>query len=205
MFPLQRWSVNLRNRIAHQDAGNRPIQLPLGQSLEARDELRLSVIGYTPSNNGEALLPTRVRAVVDNQEIETECREDNNDHTVEVLSGEARAELSIDLEDVAGCPEPTAELTVTNNGSTGAEDVLIVLYAGDPSQGGIELTRLTLDEPIAPGAESSAMLKLAGFPQGRDITVFAVVDPQDAIAECNDGNNRASLGPVKCGTITRPK
>jgi hypothetical protein len=43
---------------------------------------------------------------------------------------------------------------------------------------------------------------IPGFPDGLDVTIFAVVDPNDTIAECNDGNNGdAADASILCGGV----
>jgi len=43
---------------------------------------------------------------------------------------------------------------------------------------------------------------MTSFPQGLSVSIYAVVDPDNAIAECNDGNNTgAATQKVTCGSV----
>ena len=46
--------------------------------------------------------------------------------------------------------------------------------------------------PIAPGGSTTFNASLSGFPKDLSVLVYAVVDPDGTIAECNDGNNKTS-------------
>ena len=43
--------------------------------------------------------------------------------------------------------------------------------------------------------------KLTNFPENSDILVHAIVDPDNAVPECNDGNNKASA-PMKIDRVS---
>ena len=92
-------------------------------------------------------------------------------------------------------------MTVTNDGSAEASDVLVRFYAGDPSQGGTQIGETTIDGPIGSGDSESVTVTLDA--QSRNITLWAVVDPLNTIAECNDGNNRDKGPDLNCDTQTR--
>jgi hypothetical protein len=60
----------------------------------------------------------------------------------------------------------------------------------------------TLSGTIAAGGMLSLPLTIDPFPPGAPVTVWGVVDPDDAIAECNDGNNAdAADMPAACFDI----
>ena len=64
------------------------------------------------------------------------------------------------------------------------------------------LAELTRPGPLAPGAVDGFDATKTTFPMGRDITIWGVVDPDDAIVECNDGNNRDPAdNPIRCDIV----
>jgi hypothetical protein len=79
-------------------------------------------------------------------------------------------------------------------------DVVVRIYAGDPSQGGRAVGEVTIAGPIPPQGSAEGTVELERI--GRNITLHAVVDPLDAVLECNDANNR-TVGPLlECAPIT---
>ncbi|HEX6245848.1 MAG TPA: hypothetical protein VFZ61_33215, partial [Polyangiales bacterium] len=79
-------------------------------------------------------------------------------------------------------------------GQATVPSVAVRLFAGNPSEGGTLLSAHAVG-PIAPA--SSTTLDVAVDVGARDVTVYGVVDPERKIAECDDGNNTATLD-VKC-------
>ena len=45
----------------------------------------------------------------------------------------------------------------------------------------------TIDGPLEPGDSETIVVDMGA--QSRNLTVWAVADPDDAISECNDANN----------------
>jgi hypothetical protein len=90
-------------------------------------------------------------------------------------------------------------VTVYNDGAATAEAVVVRIYAGDPSQGGKAVGELTLPEPIAAGGSQQATITLERLQ--RDVTLYGVVDPADAVIECNDANNHTKGPLLECSTI----
>jgi hypothetical protein len=43
--------------------------------------------------------------------------------------------------------------------------------------------------PLAAGASRTLTIDVPGFPDGREIRIFAAVDPDNTVSECNDANN----------------
>ena len=60
---------------------------------------------------------------------------------------------------------------------------------GDPWQGGTATHRLTIAGPLNPGDSTSFDELIPNFPEDKLITVWARVDPDGSIEECNVGNN----------------
>jgi hypothetical protein len=172
----------------------------LQQSLEPGASVIITV-EYEAGRNDRDDLPVSVRATIDGDDKERECNEDNNSIEAPVEAGARVADLRVKIEDASGCSPPEVEVTVTNDGSAEASDVLIRFYAGDPSQGGSQIGETTIDGPIAGGDSETVTVTLDV--QSRNITVWAVVDPLNTIAECNDGNNRDEGPSLNCDTQPR--
>jgi hypothetical protein len=69
---------------------------------------------------------------------------------------------------------------------------------GDPRVGGMMIHEETVVGPIDPGGSSSFTATLSSVPL-RSVVIFAVVDPDNAIVECNDANNTAETAErVNC-------
>jgi hypothetical protein len=190
------WDAGLE---ALEDEDGNAIQVVLQASLEPGDSTLVTVT-YDSTVHDPAELPVSVTVVVDELEQENECNETNNDRERDVEAGDDVADLQIDVGDPNGCPSPTVPVTVTNEGSAPASDVLVRIYAGDPSQGGTPLHEETIAGPIEPGASEELDIVVTGFPGGQTITLWGVVDPDDTIPECDDADNRdAADGSHNCG------
>lgn len=187
------------------DATLVPLEAVLQTSIEPHSSLLLTV-SYDAANSPLAMLPGRVRAVVDEKALERECNESNNEQIVVVDEGDALPDLQIELGRVTDVKCSTQEVdvptTVTNVGSAPASDVRIRYYAGDPGQGGTVLHEEVLAGPIAPGARVSLTATIDEFPWNLSILIYGVVDPDGAIDECNDGNNKdAASDKVACERV----
>jgi hypothetical protein len=149
-------------------------------------------------------LPDSIRAVVDEGDAERECDEGDNVLTSPVAAGSAQPDLRIQLGAIASssCPRPLVPTTVYNDGSAPVSDVVVRYYAGDPGAGGTALHEETVPGPIAPGASTTFSATLDDFPPALSILVYGVVDPDNVIDECNDGNNKDDAdNKVQCGSI----
>lgn len=161
-----------------------------GVGLLPRASLLLSINGYAPANNGQDLLPTQPQVVVDSGRNETECREDNNSGTADVVDGEDLPDLTVVLgRTELTCPDPTLSVTQSNGGSSPASNVAIGFYAGDPRQGG----ELVHSEVFAGRLEAGSSETLdVEVPLSRSATIYATVEYTQSIEECNDGNNTSN-------------
>jgi len=91
--------------------------------------------------------------------------------------------------------------TVWNDGTLDASDVLVRYYAGDPGQGGNPVHD-EIFASVPAGGSASQDVQLIVFPNTGTVTIFAVVDPDDDIAECNDGNNEDSADDtITCNIV----
>ena len=183
------------------DAGAAPITSTVTQTLEPGDVVFVTV-SYDSANNAPGVLPDLVRVVVDDTDLARECEESNNAAEKEVAAGLELADLTLDVGAVApSCPSPLVSAVVHNIGSAPANNYVVRLYAGDPSSAGTVLAEVTRPGPLAAGGSDAFDVTLTGFPKDRTITVFGVADPDNTIAECNDGNNSdAADNSVRCNS-----
>jgi hypothetical protein len=186
---------------ALEDENGDPLVFTLTTSLEPGFSTIITV-EYERGQNDRDELPVSVRAVIDGNDTARECDEDNNSIEGPVEGGAQVADLRVEVDDADGCSEPEIAVTVHNEGSAEASDVLVRIYAGDPSQGGTLLGEENIDGPIAAGDSESFTITLDN-PLALNVTIWAVVDPLNTIAECNDGNN-ADQGPdLYCDAVPR--
>jgi subtilase family serine protease len=185
---------------ALEDAQGDPLSYLLELSLEPGAGTVISV-EYERGRNDREDLPVTISATIDGDGRVRECEESNNSIDRAVEGGARVADLRVEIESATGCSEPVVEVTVSNDGSAAAEDVLVRIYAGDPSRGGTLLGEETLRDALEPGDSESVTLELD--PVSRDITVWAVVDPRNVVDECNEGNNRDAGPSLACDTVPR--
>ncbi|WP_129578007.1 MULTISPECIES: FG-GAP-like repeat-containing protein [Sorangium] len=184
------------------DEAGAPLQVVLQSSIEPHSSLLLTV-SYSAANNPQETLPARLRAVVDEGATERECNEDNNEEIAVVDEGDALPDLQIEIGRVtdAKCNAQQVDVptVVRNAGSAPASDVRVRYYAGDPGQGGTVLHEEVVPGPIAPGQSVNLVATIDKFPWNLSILIYGVVDPDGAIDECNDGNNKdAASDKVVC-------
>ncbi|HEY3500586.1 MAG TPA: FG-GAP-like repeat-containing protein [Polyangiaceae bacterium] len=182
------------------DANQVPIVLVLDKSLEPGTSTLVTVsyaVGNNPAPNDTAL-PDSVRATIDGGNgaagsRERECREDNNELSEDVDPGEALADLLV----VVGSADCAGDVhvTVTNAGAEDAANVVVRVYAGDPSSGGEVLGETTIDA-LAAGSSVEVTIDIGG--QQRTVTLWVIADPADTIAECNDANNLVQGPELVC-------
>lgn len=169
------------------DAGGAPLVATLGRTLEPGRAV-LVTADWDARWSTPGVLPDRLRVTVDPSNRERECIETDNERTAPVADGALVADLTVRLGAPTGvCPATLFPTTVRNVGSAPASDVRVRWYAGDPAAGGEAIFEQRIAGPIAPGGmvELRPMLPLPDRP----IRVYVVVDPDDEIRECNDGNN----------------
>jgi hypothetical protein len=143
-------------------------------------------------------LPLRIRASVDPDNDERECIDDNNTREVEVVPAASQPELRVVVTETDdNCPVRALNVQVFNDGAQAVPSVSVRFYAGNPASGAKELRTITIENVPANGNASQAVSLDVGR---RNVTVYTVVDPDNAIAECNDGNNTA-LTDVPCQVI----
>lgn len=183
------------------DGSAQPLTAVIQNSLEPGDVLLLSV-SYDAADNSPGILPSSVGVVVDDGNQARECNETNNELEEPVQAGSQLADLRIEIGTPAGCPKPTVPTTVFNDGSAPASNVLVRYFAGDPQAGGAPIHDQIVPGPIAPGSSISLSPAMTSFPATGSILIYAVVDPENAIAECNDANNMdAADQKLSCAVV----
>ncbi len=172
------------------DLAMTPLTATLGTTLEPGGST-LVTVHYTGANNGHGALPDMVRVVVDEANGERECHEDNNSLSIPIDGGSTAPDLAVHLGAVGGtCPAHTFVTTLENVGSAPASDVVVRFYIGDPATGGTPIHDEVFAGTLAPGGMSMRTVTIDPYPVGPDAIVHVVVDPDDVVAECNDGNNQ---------------
>ncbi|MRG90559.1 hypothetical protein GF068_01260 [Polyangium spumosum] len=195
------WMGGAPSEPLYADAAQTPLTAVLGTSLEPGQSI-LVTVNYDATNNSPGTLPEKVRVVVDDTNQERECVEDNNTLEAAVEPGQVQPDLRIDVGAASEgtCPAPTVSATLYNDGSAPASDILVRFYAGDPNQGGTPVHEETIAGPLDPGQSVMLSPKMSNFPPGLLVLIYAVVDPQNTVLECNDGNNKDEAnGKVVCG------
>ncbi|NMB73934.1 MAG: hypothetical protein GYA21_02255 [Myxococcales bacterium] len=173
------------------DGAGQPLHLALPTPLEA-GAWQILKVAYNSANNGQGRLPDEVRAIIDVDNRERECIEDNNDYSAPVEAGDQAPDLRLLLSDLdlAGCPTATIRMQLTNEGSLPVAGVVVRFYAGDPNQGGTLVGEHTVTDSLDPGETESQLVALPGFPMYQ-VTVWGWVDPDNLIAECDEADNQA--------------
>lgn len=185
-------------------AGGAPLTFTITQSLEPGDVIWITA-SYDAVNNSPGVLPNKVKVTVDDGNVARECKENNNTLEKDVVAGAQLADLVVTVGVPTGCPpgpKPKVPTTVKNDGSAPASNILVRYYAGDPQSGGKPIHDETIPGPIGPGGFVSVSPTMTSFPQGTSVLVYAVVDPLNTIAECNDGNNTDAVDQkISCGSV----
>ena len=180
----------------HRDIRGRFGTSALGSSLEPGAETFVTLAYSVPDG---AALPAKIVVSVDPEDAERECVEDNNSGEASVATSERKPELSIELEATdQQCPARGVRVRVSNDSGVAVDDALVRLYAGNPVSGGTRLGELHTGPLAAHG--QSEWLSTSAAVGDRDVLLHAVVDPDDQVLECDDGNNVATL-MVPCAFV----
>ena len=194
------------------DSEGKLLSYKMENALLASQVLMVS-LSYDIANNNKDKLPNEVNVIVDPPSnvldegnmtavhgVERECNEDNNMFERLVDPGERSADLLIDITSASSdpCP-PKITGVVSNIGTLDAKDVDILFYLGNPAQGGKPVLTHRIDK-VAAGGSADYSVEIPDFPETVLIQVYAIVDPDNAISECNNANNQAGpTGDLHCG------
>jgi hypothetical protein len=185
------------------DFGGNPLTYVIQTSLEPGNSIIFSV-NYNAAHDTPGVLPDVVRVVVDDAVQSRECNETNNEMQADVDAGEPLPDLTIELGAInpATCMQPQVPTTVRNIGSAPASNYVVRYYAGDPQAGGNVLHEVLRPGPLAPLGEDTFTEAISSFPQNLEILIYGVVDPDNAVEECNDANNKDDANnKVICGGV----
>jgi len=183
-----------------QDENGDELRVTLTQSLEPGASTIITV-PYLAGQSGRDDLPVEITASIDADSAERECHEDNNQITGAVEASDELADLRLTIDEATDCEPPQVTGTLYNDGSLAARDILVRIYAGDPSQGGQVLGEITVAGPLEPGASEEFTLELENL--YRNVTLYGVADPTNTVMECNDANNVVEGPVLMCMPITR--
>ncbi len=190
------------------DEAGEPLVVALAGTLEPGRSVFLTV-PFAFVNNGRNQPPDSLRVVVDPASglsgVARECNEDNNETTEAVASSEVQPDLRVAVKSVvATCANRSVdvEVTVSNPGTSPARGVQVQIYAGDPTAGGTPAAVGILEADLEAGAAETITITVDDFGSRQGVRFFAVVDPADRIAECNEANNSDGAGDtVACGGL----
>jgi hypothetical protein len=187
-------------QVALNGQDKQPLRSVLSTSLEPGASV-LVTVRFRVQDNTENTRPGKVIALVDEAAKERECKEDNNRIEKPVAAGEQLADLKLELGAVTNMCTASSKVAakVTNEGSLDAMNVLVRVFAGDPSAGGLAVGEATIAGPIAPGQSVSLDVPVENV--NRNITLWGIADPLDAIKECNNANNQDEGPRVMCSII----
>jgi hypothetical protein len=132
--------------------------------------------------------------VLDSGNAERECIETNNTAESAVISSAADVDLEITLgpvQDAACQAQIIVPTTLSNFGSADVSDVVVRYFAGDPNAGGTPIEDVIISGPVPANGTYSEDVTLTQHPRETVFTLWAIVDPDDAIFECSEGNNTA--------------
>lgn len=88
---------------------------------------------------------------------------------------------------------------VGNGGAiTTIQPVTVAFYQGDPAAGGVRLGTVTLPRLMRGGYQD---VQLDGVTLASTDDLFAIVDPDDAVTECNESNNRITLALANVASL----
>jgi hypothetical protein len=149
----------------------------------------------TPSAGGTNYLYLRV----DPDNLLSEANEGNNLALTRVELRPAQApDLELTANDLRIAPTAPVEgetLTVTAtvyNRGVSVGDIKVALFDGDPAQGGLRRGETVVAPRLATGASATVTFALDTLNWSGTHTLFVVIDPDHALLEENEGNNRAN-------------
>ena len=122
---------------------------------------------------------------------EHECDESNNSAIALVEAGDSSPDLAVTTDTTEyNCSTSLLRvgLSIENQGSSPAESFDVSFYAGEPAQGGTFLQQETFSETLEPGASINPVVKITKT-QADNATIWAIVNPQQSLQECNYANN----------------
>jgi subtilase family serine protease/prenyltransferase beta subunit len=153
---------------------------------------------YSWSGGGLGL--HHIYAVVDAANTLSECRKDDNQTQVDLNIQVEYADLKIGPEDITipagpyyeGIPVPIT-VNVKNIGALPASNVVVRLYNGNPSSGGVQISPDQIIPSINAGGSVPLVFSFDSLGKSGMNVLYVVVDPANAVAEVSKMNNIASV------------
>jgi subtilase family serine protease/flagellar hook assembly protein FlgD len=164
------------------------VRIPAGSTAERSAVWRVDLSGELT-----------FRVEIDPRDLVPERDETNNAAAVPFTAqGIDVPDLAVDHRELAFTPDPGLEgspleisVVVHNFGGQEVTDVEVAFYQGDPAQGAPLLGEIQVLPSLGPGASAVAGVTLPPLAGAGDRLIYAVVDPDDRVAEFDEGNNAA--------------
>src|SRR5574341_893697 len=138
----------------------------------------------------------RIVVVIDPNNTVIECRESDNQAQIDFTVQAGLPDLTItpgDLTIPAGVYTEGDLVPVTvkinNSNAVSASNVDVGFYSGNPALGGIPIASPKSVQTIEGGGSASLVFILDTLGRAGDNVLYVVADPQNTIAEANEGNN----------------
>jgi len=161
------------------------VQIAAGQTIEQQVVWRADMTGAL-----------RFSAQLDPSALVPEVDKTNNTASLTLSSGTVSGpNLVIAYQDFTFSPAPALEggnvvlsAVVRNTGTVVANNIPVVFYAGDPGNGGTVLGTATIAD-LAPNTAATVTATWTGVPAPGDKLLYAVIDPDNTIAEFSKTDN----------------
>ncbi|MBV70899.1 MAG: hypothetical protein CMH52_06065 [Myxococcales bacterium] len=188
------------------NADGAPLTEPIGRPLAPGQVTRVTLVYDADGDPNEPPgLPDQITARVDaggHPEFgqERECREDNNETIVDVIPPSALPDLVVLRVDSmpAACPRSFFNVVVANRGAIDAAPFTLRAYAGNPEQGGTLLDEARAIDGLAANGEAEFRMGSDTVPFGGSVGLYIILDQENELEECRDGNNLFSAGQLRC-------
>jgi len=140
-----------------------------------------------------------LHVVVDPEDSIEEAKENNNEAIKIVDVGEfSRPDLALSPSDISFVPLTLLEgekvmisATIHNRGKP-AQNIKVVFYDGDPEDDGVLIKEEIIYSTISTGESETLEVSWGTVGIAESHYIYVVVDPEEMIAEENEGNNEAS-------------
>jgi hypothetical protein len=87
----------------------------------------------------------------------------------------------------------TFEVRISNQGDQVVANLSVAFYQGDPAEGGTEIGRTEVTDPLAPGGETNVVYSWTLPETGQPVAFHAVVDPDHILVDLVRSNNVLGL------------
>ena len=161
-------------------------------------ETALSIMSLIESGQGTAQALQNGINYLTNTQLPNGSWDNDPYYTALALQALANVRPNLQLSSISlskPMPREGEDVTITalvaNNGLEDATGVVVRFYAGDPAYGGVQIGTGQMITLIGRGSSSQASIT-TNFAGSGAKTVYAIVDPDNLIAETNENDNKAS-------------